>query len=218
LLFKKGVIMRLMIIGLTSFLLLSLFGCGPKPIGTVSFEKIDIRSEPEQERILDAPPIEIQAQGYDIKIIPKAKYDLQGIVLGRKNYNAGWNSIISPCDLAIAWDKMVITGMYKQIEWSQSSRWYYWRYDEEFPFDNAFIARYSANTHIIPANTNIKSAVLNIARGDTVELIGYLAFVTADKKENNFWWNSSLSRNDTGDGSCEIMYVTGIRHGGMFYK
>ncbi len=78
--------MRLMIIGLASILLMPLFGCGPKPIGTVSFEKIDIRRDPEQEHISDPAPFQIQTQGYDIKIIPKAKYTLCGIVLGRKNY------------------------------------------------------------------------------------------------------------------------------------
>lgn len=210
--------MRLVMILETSLLLLSLFGCGPKPSGTVSFDKINIRSDPVQEHMSDMSPVEIQAQGYNIKITPKVRYALKGIVLSRKNYSSDWNSIISPCDLAIAWDKMTVTGLYKQIKWSQSNRWYYWRYDEEFPFDNAFIARYSANTHIIPANKNIKAIALNIERGDTVELIGYLAYVTADKKGNNFWWNSSLSRSDNGDGSCEIMYVTGIRRRGMFYE
>jgi hypothetical protein len=41
---------------------------------------------------------------------------------------------------------------------------------------------------------------------DLVELEGYLVYVKGD----NFTWNSSLTRNDTGDGACEVLYVEKI--------
>lgn len=212
---KQFFFLALIIAGILSF---QSAGCGPKPSGTVSMERIDIRSDPHQEDLSGAEIISLERKGYEITITPLAGYELEGIVLSRKNYGEGWNSTVSPCDLAIAWDRLVVTGLFKQIEWSQSGRWYYWRYTEEFPFDNGFIVRYSSNTHIIPANDNIRSAVRNVSAGDTVALTGFLVNVAAGREQNSFWWNSSLSRNDTGDGSCEIMYLTGIRYCGMSYE
>ncbi len=70
----------------------------------------------------------------------------------------------------------------------------------------------------IPANQNIRAALLHISSGDTIEAYGFLVYVDAVKGESNFWWNSSLSREDAGDGSCEVMYITEIKYRGMRYK
>ncbi|MBU1355454.1 MAG: hypothetical protein KJ620_02705 [Candidatus Edwardsbacteria bacterium] len=203
---------------MTIFCLILLQSCGTPPEGTVDSEAIDIKGDPVQLPLEDQEPIKITVNGYDITLKPKAEYILKGLVLGRKNYGSDWNSTIAPCDLAVAWDKMTTTGLYKYVKWSQGNRWYYWRYDEEFPFDNAFIARYSANTHAIPANQNIRAALLHISSGDTVEAYGFLVYVDAVKGESNFWWNSSLSREDVGNGSCEVMYIEEIKYRGMLYK
>lgn len=200
------------------FLVLAMSSCAPRPEGTVDSETIDIKGDPVQLQLEDQEPIKILVNGYDITLKPKAEYILKGLVLGRKNYSSDWNSAISPCDLAVAWGKMTTTGLYKKVKWSQGNRWYYWRYDEEFPFDNAFIARYSANIHAIPANQNIRAALLRISSGDTVEAYGFLVYVDAAKGESNFWWNSSLSREDAGDGSCEVMYIDEIKFRGIIYR
>jgi len=200
------------------FLVLAMASCVPRPEGTVDSEAIDIKGDPVQLPLENQEPIKISAKGYDMTLQPKAEYVLKGLVLSRKNYGSGWNATISPCDLAVAWGKMTTTGLYKKVRWSQSNRWYYWRYDEEFPFDNTFIARYSANVHAIPANDNLRAALLHVSPGDTVEAYGWLVYVDAVKDQNNFWWNSSLSREDAGDGSCEVMYIEEIKYRGMLYE
>jgi hypothetical protein len=178
---------------------------------------IDINHDPIQTQLETADPIKVIDGDCLINIRPRASYILTGIVLGRKNYRWGWNAAISPCDLAVAWGKMALTGLHNKVKWSQDNRWYFWRYDDEFPFDNSFISRYSSNTHCIPANENIKAALNKISRGDTVSLAGLLVWITASKGGNDYWWNSSLSREDTGDGSCEVMYIDQIKYRGMAY-
>ena len=45
---------------------------------------------------------------------------------------------------------------------------------------------------------------------------GYLVYIeAATPKGKTFTWNSSLSREDSGDGACEIFYVTKLvsKHG-----
>ena len=69
------------------------------------------------------------------------------------------------------------------------------------------VMNHSANTHILPANNDIARQVKNVRRDDMVRLQGYLVQVT---KADGFLWRSSLTRGDTGDGSCEVLWVTGV--------
>lgn len=201
-----------------AFNLILVLSCGPRPQGVPEPGSITVTDDPWQETIGGTDPIRIRASGYDITINPVAEYELSALVLGRRNYGSGWTAAISPCDLAVAWGKMVITGLYERVSWSQSDRWYYWRYREDFPFDNSFISRYSSNVHAIPANQNLRAALLRIGSGDTISIYGYLVRINAHKDGRHYWWNSSLSRNDTGDGSCEVMYIKEIKHRGMLYR
>ena len=65
-----------------------------------------------------------------------------------------------------------------------------------------------SNNHIIPANKEILKTLHAIRVGDIIDLRGYLAGV----EQNGEWiWFSSLSRTDTGDGACEIVYAEELR-------
>jgi hypothetical protein len=172
---------------------------------------IDILSDPAQELPKNGTAVNDSAGGYAFTITPRAEYAIGGIVVSRENYSSGWNAELSPCDLAIAWGKLVQTGLHRKLSWSQGGRWYYWTYGGDFPFDNTFIARYSSNNHIIPATDNVRTAALSLAEGDTVELFGQLVDVDGRAGEQTVWWRTSSSRDDTGDGACEVFYVRRIR-------
>lgn len=199
-------------------LALCLAGCGPKPEGQPFEGEINVKLEPEQTPAEGAERIILKSRGFTWMLEPKAGYLVDGIVLSKKNYGSDWNAMLSPCDIALAWGQMVSTGLYKQCRWSQSGRWYYWRYDKDFPFDNTFVAKWSANTHIIPANDNIRRTLGGVSSGDTVRLEGYLVYVTGGDGKETYTWNSSLSRDDQGDGSCEVLYLTSLTLRGMIYK
>ena len=198
-------------------LLLALLGCGPSPQGTPYAGKIEINLEPEQYPANDVPEFIFQPNKAKYLINPQVEYFLSGVVLGKEKYVYDRGADIAPYDLAIAWNKLVLTKLYKQLKWSQSGRWYLWRYGEDFPFDNAFVARYSANNHIIPANPNLRAALGLVRKGESIDLSGYLVNVKQAEGEE-FTWNSSLSREDEGGGSCEVFYVTEIRYRGTAYK
>ena len=77
-------------------------------------------------------------------------------------------------------------------------------YANEFPIPRREIETNSANMHLIPANKEIESKVKRVRRGDVVEFSGSLIRVDA----NDGWrWVSSLTRNDTGDHACELVFV-----------
>lgn len=69
--------------------------------------------------------------------------------------------------------------------------------------------------HVVPANANLRRAVLGVDPDDVIELRRFLVNIQAPSGES---WNSSVSRTDTGDQSCEIMYVTELAAGATVYR
>ncbi len=63
---------------------------------------------------------------------------------------------------------------------------------------------HSGNMHMIPANPGVKADLDDVGEGDLVRFSGYLVDASGP---NGFTWKTSLSRDDTGDGSCELFYV-----------
>jgi hypothetical protein len=172
---------------------------------------IDLYNDPIMGIIENPETIECTQGELKWTLKLKASYQARGIVLGRKNYGGGWNAIVAPCDVALAWGELVRDDLYKKLKWSQGNRWYFWHYGEDFDHDNNFVARYSSNNHIIPSTRNLTSVVKSLRNGDIVEFTGYLVDVSAKKGDNDYWWNSSMSTLDTGDGSCEVIYLTKIK-------
>lgn len=98
----------------------------------------------------------------------------------------------------------------KGIKYSQSNRWYHYTYNKDFPLPRSYIYKHSANVHIIPANENITKGLKQIKKNDKVYLEGFLVYVKGKLKNRPGQWKSSLKRNDTGPGSCEVLYLKKI--------
>lgn len=137
-----------------------------------------------------------------------ADYEGQFRVLSREDYRFGREAELSPVDFALGWDKMAEPSVYKQLSIRQSNRWYYWRYENQPPIPVNEIISSSANTHIIPANATVAQQLAVIDQDDLIYLKGYLVEVTS---ADGWTWRSSLTREDTGGGACELMLVNEVR-------
>ena len=60
---------------------------------------------------------------------------------------------------------------------------------------------------MIPADASVAYELKRVRVGDVVSLDGML--VEADKA-NGWRWRSSLTRDDTGGGACELVYVQSL--------
>ena len=192
-------------------------GCRATPSG-YDPDPIDTSQDPVQEALEDAPPMEVSRGGYDFVLTPKASYIIRGKVLGRENYHGGWNALLSPCDVAMAWGELLKGDLYKKLDWSQSGRWCFWQYGPGFTQSDSFVSRYSSNNHIIPATKNVERAAKSLHAGYDAELTGKLVFIKGKKGDFNCWWNSSLSRSDTGNGSCEVLYLERLKTKDYYYE
>lgn len=158
---------------------------------------------PKDPSQTDTHSADIPLNGFTL--MPLANYAVEARVLSREDYSFGTEAELSPTDLALGWGPMSDEAVLKNIDISQGNRWYHWQPVGKLPIERHEIEIHSANTHIIPANDLVKRQLSNVRSGQLVKLKGQLIEA---KRADGWHWSSSLSREDTGGGACELMYVT----------
>lgn len=138
-------------------------------------------------------------------ITPLARYAVTAVVLSRDRYRNDRGAELSPVDLALGWGPMSVASVLNELKISQSGRWYEFSSRGELPLDQRQIELHSANTHCLPADDAMRDRLLAVKRHQVVTMEGYLVEVTA---EDGYRWRSSLTRDDTGGGACEVMWIT----------
>ena len=140
----------------------------------------------------------------DYQLTRKASFKIQARVLSKEPYYMGRTADLAPLDLALGWGEMSDSAVLSQIDISQSARWYRTRYDLPPPISEQQIVFNSSNMHMIPARKDIERSLKKLREGDIVSISGYLVDVNHD---SGWYWHSSMSRLDTGNGACELVYV-----------
>jgi hypothetical protein len=134
----------------------------------------------------------------------RADYLITARVLSRESYHFDRLSDLIPEDLALGWGPMSDNRVLRTIDVSQSNRFYYWRAPADSPISKDSIITHSANTHVIPRNSMIARQLSHLRPGQVVTLSGELVDVVRD---DGVWIKTSLVRNDTGAGACEVLLV-----------
>jgi hypothetical protein len=94
-----------------------------------------------------------------------------------------------------------------RIDIEQSARWYRLRWDTAPPLPETEIMRHSGNMHLIPASDSVRERLDEVRVGQVLQLEGLLVDASGD---GGYRWNTSLSRDDVGDGSCELFYLRAV--------
>jgi len=136
-------------------------------------------------------------------VTPLAKFSVEARVLSKNWHRFNRYRKIVPVDLAFGWGKMSDESILDFIDISQSSRWYRWK-TNNFPIPRKEIETNSANMHLIPSNKSVETLIKRSREGDIIELVGKLVKV---KAKDGWHWTSSLTRDDTGNQACELIWV-----------
>jgi len=143
----------------------------------------------------------VRKGGYAITELER--YEQTVRVLGREEYRFGREAELSPMDIAVGWGVMAQPEIYRQFRITQSGRWYYWSADS-LPISRREVEVNSSNIHLVPANPEIAERLRRIRRHDVLAIGGALIEVTGP---DGWRWRSSLSREDTGEGACELLLL-----------
>ncbi len=148
--------------------------------------------------------IEREQDGY--QLTPLADYSIRARVLGTERYRFDSVSDLVPLDLALGWSSMSDSAVLDRTHVFQTQRHFYYLMPSAIiSADAAKIS--AANTHVIPADDVIRAELFELKTGDVVCLTGQLVEVDGPK---GMTMRSSLRRDDSGDGACEILYVRSV--------
>jgi hypothetical protein len=154
---------------------------------------------PRQALLQNAAPF----QSGDFTLTPQARYTIEARILSIEPYSGDVGAILSPLDFAVGWGAMSDSAVLDHFKITQGVR-FYTLYPDKQALDIQAALRLSANMHLIPADAYVKETLEKARPGHIVAMKGYL--VRANRHDG-FVWNTSLTRDDSGAGACELMYV-----------
>lgn len=169
-------------------------------------------ASPPGSRVVNPPlqlpasgePHAISLRGWTLK--PLARFTVEARILSKTRYASDATASLAPYDFALGWGPMSDTAVLERLHISQHNRAYHWRYWGEPPIPERDITRHSANLHLVPADDTVASRLDGFKENTFIRLTGHLVEATHPRASHP--WRSSLTREDSGDGSCEILHVT----------
>jgi hypothetical protein len=145
----------------------------------------------------------IYSQG-KYKLEALANFDIKARVLSKEAYQFDRGAELAPVDLALGWGAMSDSAVIDKLSITQGGRFYRYHWDSEPPIPPAEIVSHSANMHLIPTSPAIESRIKQVRAGQVVHIVGQLVEARAP---DGGVWRSSLTRDDSGDGACELIRV-----------
>jgi hypothetical protein len=161
-----------------------------------------LRPDDPVQVMIDSNAPSFSRAGWTIHAL--ATYDISARVLHKKRYYYGEAADLAPYDFAVGWGPMSDSTVLRLLKISQGNRFYFYEYPNAPPIPQDQIICHSANMHLVPATAAVHRALWWASPGNVIRMTGYLIEA---RRPNWSVWRSSLSRTDTGNGACELMWV-----------
>lgn len=179
---------------------------------------ISLDADPVQEPLEAGEPLVVERSGTRYLVHKQFSYEVQGEVLSASTYDVTWTNDFADVDVALLWGPKR-EAIKERFKFFQMGRWLFWRTESEVsPEDRAELTRVISNNHLIPAegSQHLGWAFRRLGKGDEVRLKGSLVRITSP--EGTLYAQSSTSRDDTGDGACEVVWVDELQVNGRVYR
>lgn len=152
--------------------------------------------------------------GYTYTLTPRATYEISGLVVSQHRSDALFNLYHQADpgnirDVCVVWGEAITNGSYRKVKFSSGE------FTCSFSWSGAltppFKPEKASNSHLIPANRAIARHIGSIRVGDQIRMTGLLVdYKVTREGQDIFTRRTSLTRDDTGNGACEILYVTDL--------
>jgi len=170
-----------------------------------------IETEPVQKEI-DGGIIYKEIDNFNYEITSVAEYEIYGLVVSQY-YSKNFLDIThkkDPAnikDLCVVWGENIKNGAYKDVNYKSGefTCFFQFRSNEIVSFS----PNHLSNNHLIPANKEVGKKIKNAQIGDQIYIKGYLANYSVYSSDNELISKrgTSLTREDDGNGACEVIYV-----------
>lgn len=166
----------------------------------------------------NAPPFVSRRGGEKYLIEPVADYEITGLVVElhdsdswKDRVHALAKDFINTRDLCVVWGENLKNDVYRKVKFSHGE-WTCYAQSSSSEVWRAFHMNQLSNNHVLPATEKISTELGKIEIGDQITLKGML--VNYERTAHPPGRHTSITREDTGDGACEIIWVTDfqLRH------
>jgi hypothetical protein len=161
-----------------------------------------VNETPVQKAIEPNRAGKLELKGHTVSVL--ASYDIKARVIGKERYRWDAGASIVPYDIAVGWGQMSDNKNLRDMGFSQGMRFLNWK-RMSLPFEQ--VNRQLANMHLIAGDSAVANTIAKLRPGQIISMSGYLVEV---RRPDGWHWRSSLSRDDTGGGACELMWVERI--------
>ncbi|MCX6632444.1 MAG: hypothetical protein NTW28_32975 [Candidatus Solibacter sp.] len=186
-----------LLVACAAVLLLAVLWDGPEPRRPPG---VLVPYEPDQ----DPTPLR-QWPFKDSQVTALASFRVRARVLLTGHYWWGNQAAVSPVDLTLGWRLMSNQEVLDGLHLYRMRRAYAWApRNGRLPAGGTEIGAHSANMHMVPSTAELAGRLRAINRGDLVDIRGYLVEI---KFPNGGTWRSSVTRTDSGNGACELVWV-----------
>lgn len=161
----------------------------------------------------DRKPFRVEAGDQRYEIEPLFDYALDGVIVSYHDadsiadiwHHGSWQDFLNVRDLCVIWGDNVRSGVYRDMEFRNDS-WTCWAYWPDARTAARFRMDELSNNHLLADDPLVKKAMMSARPGDHVRFKGMLARYR--NPVNGFNRGTSTTRDDTGNGACETIYVT----------
>ncbi|MCF7989993.1 MAG: hypothetical protein K9M02_06085 [Thiohalocapsa sp.] len=169
------------------------------------------RLEEPRQTPTDARPFQVEANSITYTIDPKFDYALDGVVVSLHDSDSiadiyhfkDWKDFINIRDLCVVWGENVATGAFRDMHYKNST-WTCWISASDREAAGNFAWNQLSNNHVLVHDEILHDAIKSAEIGDQIHLRGKLAGYS---HAGGFRRGTSTTRDDTGNGACETIYV-----------
>lgn len=172
----------------------------------------EVFQEPVQDSESVPEPFDVSERGYAYTVRPVFRYEIWGLVVSA-HYSGSfldvahetWKDYLNIKDFCLLWGHNLETDAYQKLRyWNRDFTCYYSWSDQAS--GQAFSSSHISNNHLITPDGGLRKIIKAAARGDQIHISGWLA--SYGHKGSNAVRGTSTTRDDTGNGACETIYVT----------
>jgi len=170
-----------------------------------------LNAEPAQKPVRKSGfRVEFNAVPYNV--LPKHAYDLYGMVVSYRYHDGDqmlhklWNDHLNVADVCVVWGTNLAEVDLNAFDF----------YNGQFTCnfstrDNAAWAQFSlaqiSNNHLITESAALRAQIADLSIGDVIRVRGWLSWYGEVGRPEAHMRKTSVSRDDTGNGACETIYV-----------
>ena len=154
-------------------------------------------------------PFSVARNGVSYQIEPLFDYELHGLVVsarqhdGERMLHERWNDHLNVADLCVVWGSNTQALDLSAFEFYNGQFTCFFRTDDHAAWQQ-FDPYALSNNHLLANDAYLRAQIDKVRVGDQIRLRGQLANYSHG---GGFQRGTSTTRNDTGNGACETIYV-----------